>query len=59
MAAEEKRMVPLAPLVGIVADMQTEEIFRPIVEVIHFMTGRAELLSEICLRKCGVSARKS
>ena len=46
MAAEEKRMVPLAPLVGIVADMQTEEIFRPIVEVIHFMTGRAEPLSE-------------
>jgi hypothetical protein len=26
--------------------MQTEEIFRPIVEVIHFMTGSAEPLSE-------------
>jgi len=47
MAAEEKRMVPLAPLVGIVADMQTEETFRPIVEVIHFMTGRAEPLTHL------------
>jgi hypothetical protein len=46
MTAEEKRVVPLAPLVGIVANMQTEEIFRPIVEVIHFMTGRAEPLSD-------------
>jgi hypothetical protein len=46
MTAQEKRVVPLAPLVGIVANMQTEELFRPIVEVIHFMTGRTETLSD-------------